>query len=332
MLARQLYSVLLVLALAAAACGPRRLATAPAAPLRACAGTGVTWHWAPDAAHVLDLWCSSVGVPIVRSDVQPSRVTRLVIVTWNVHVGGGRLREVIDLVRARTPAPADGTTGFIFLLQEAFRGGSDVPDAIPHGITPPEAIRPVRPAPDIVDVANDAGLAIAYVPSMRNGSATNVYEREDRGAAILSSLPLRDVTAIELPFGRQRRVAVMATVGPLGAGQMLRVASAHLDVLRGTRDQARRLADHVRSLPSSVPTVLGIDTNALLGGRDSAVRTLSQALPRVVSCGTGRTNVWPGRIDFFFCNLPPDAAPCVTLADRFGSDHVPLVLTVDLSR
>lgn len=282
-------------------------------------------------SHVLDLWCSSVGVPVARNDVQPSRVTRLVILSWNVHVGGGRLGEVIDLVRTRAPAPAEGTVGFVFLLHETFRGGGGVPAIIPAGMTPPEAIRPIRPVPDVVDVARNAGLSIAYVPSMRNGGATNVYEREDRGSAILSSLPLNDVTAIELPFGRQRRVAVMATVGPVGSGgQMLRVMSGHLDVLRGTHRQAQRLADYVRSLPPETPTVLGIDTNALFGGRDSAVRTLSQALPHVASCGAGRTNAWLGRIDFFFSNLSPSAvAGCDTLSQRFGSDHVPLVLTVD---
>jgi hypothetical protein len=43
---------------------------------------------------------------------------------------------------------------------------------------------------------------------MRNGGVD-----EDRGNAILATLPLRDVAAIELPLVRERRVAVAASAG-----------------------------------------------------------------------------------------------------------------------
>ena len=71
----------------------------------------------------------------------------------------------------------------------------------------PKAIRPRRPTTDVRDIAEQFGLSVAYVPSMRNGPATALSEREDRGNAILSTEPLLDVRAIELPFGKQRRVA-----------------------------------------------------------------------------------------------------------------------------
>ncbi|MEN3339278.1 MAG: hypothetical protein V7647_2954, partial [Acidobacteriota bacterium] len=61
----------------------------------------------------------------------------------------------------------------------------------------------------IEPVAAALGLSLYYVPSMRNGGAA---PHEDRGNAILSSLPLTDLAAYELPFERQRRVALGATI------------------------------------------------------------------------------------------------------------------------
>ena len=64
---------------------------------------------------------------------------------------------------------------------------------------------------------------------MRNGSATTLEEREDRGNAVLSTEPLSDVLAIELPFGKQRRVAVAAIVNPRSTLAPMRVVAAHFD-------------------------------------------------------------------------------------------------------
>ncbi len=61
----------------------------------------------------------------------------------------------------------------------------------------------------IEPIATALGLSLFYVPSMRNGGANS---REDRGNAILSNLPLTDLAAYELPFERQRRVALAATI------------------------------------------------------------------------------------------------------------------------
>ena len=67
---------------------------------------------------------------------------------------------------------------------------------------------------DVDDIAERFGLSVAYVPSMRNGPARDLVAREDRGNAILSTEPLVDVRAIELPFGKQRRVAITALIQP----------------------------------------------------------------------------------------------------------------------
>jgi endonuclease/exonuclease/phosphatase family metal-dependent hydrolase len=174
-------------------------------------------------------------------------------------------------------------------------------------------------------------MSLVYVPSMRNGADGSRYEREDRGTAILSTEPLGDLTAFELPFAKQRRVAVAATVSVRDSATKVRVVAVHLDTPgRGTLGQARELAAFIGGAAGDMPLVLGIDTNALLGRGDAVVGALEAALPLAPSCARGRTGPWPfGRLDFVFTNLPPATITCETLTDRYGSDHVPMLLTVD---
>src|SRR6187549_1918567 len=119
------------------------------------------------------------------------------------------------------------------LVQEAMRGGGAVPPTFPAAVSPPGRIAPRRARlADVVDVARQMGLWVAYVPSMRNGrGSSGAGGNEDRGSAILSTLPLSDAVAIELPWVHQRRVAVMATVSAQwrGAAWRARVMSVHLD-------------------------------------------------------------------------------------------------------
>jgi endonuclease/exonuclease/phosphatase family metal-dependent hydrolase len=118
----------------------------------------------------------------------------------------------------------------VLLLQEAFRRSADVPVSPPSPAIPPRIREPTRPGdrPDVVDVARRCGLAFLYVPATRNGAEPYDGLREDKGNAILSTLPLTDFIAIELPMVAQRRVAVAATIqGP--TGRPLRVVSMHLN-------------------------------------------------------------------------------------------------------
>ena len=73
------------------------------------------------------------------------------------------------------------------------------------------AIRPRDPeSMDIDDHAASLGLSILYVPSMRNGPDL----REDRGNAIISTEPLLDPFALELPLARQPRRARRGRADP----------------------------------------------------------------------------------------------------------------------
>ena len=155
-------------------------------------------------------WRMSVGPPVVVShEAQPGQPSdRLVVVNWNMHVGGGDIGGLLAEVRRR-----HGGAPVVFLLQEAYREGPEVPVSLEPPASFASMIRSMRPdgsREEIEAVATRLGLHAYYVPSMRNGAPA--ASAEDRGNAILSTLPLTDFTAIELPFERQRRVAVAATV------------------------------------------------------------------------------------------------------------------------
>jgi endonuclease/exonuclease/phosphatase family metal-dependent hydrolase len=322
--------VLLVLA-----CVPAAVRAEPMPCLQPVAG--VTWVRWERAQPMLDRWCESVGPPVFASlPVTTDEISRLLILSWNVHVGGGHIEKLVTRIRQDSSQAA---TGLVVLLQETFRGGVDVPESYPDDLRVPAAIRPRRPTPDIVALADALDMSVAYVPSMRNGRATALGRREDRGNAVLSTEPLSDIRAIELPFGKQRRVSIVATVTPRGARQApIRVVVAHLDTNSDRVIQAEALGERIASL-SDMPLIVGGDLNSRRGFRDEAVAAVSR-LVELESCGTGRTSRWPlrldvpfffliGRVDFMFSTLGSQVTrTCQTLDDAYDSDHLPLLLDV----
>jgi endonuclease/exonuclease/phosphatase family metal-dependent hydrolase len=320
----------------AISCAPWRppLQSAPTAPALTCVGSPETLQWADisDKTHRgdLDSWCSSVGAPLVWSSpsLQAGEARRLLILSWNVHVGGGHVKEAVEELLDRFDE-GHNDTGIVLLLQEAFRAGDVVPESFPRIFKTPGRIAPKRLSSEIGRLAEELGMSVAYVPSMRNGNPLAGEDREDRGSAILSTEPLSDIIAIELPMLKQRRVVVMATVTPRGSHvPPLRVMTTHLDTLGPRGTQAKALANYISELPAEPPLVMGGDLNSLWGVRDTTVTTMSTVMS-MEPCGTGRTHVF-GRFDYIFSTLgPTPARTCETLQNKFSSDHRPVLLTLE---
>ena len=185
-------------------------------------------------------------------------------------------------------------------------------------------------SPDIAQLAQAAGMSAVYVPSMRNGGGP--VEPQDRGNAILTTEAFSAPTAIELPFGRQRRVAVGATI------HEIRFVSVHLDTGRDRVAQADALAGVVSTTAGA--SVVAGDLNSIEGRQDGTYKALEARLAPA-PCGDRRTHAWPwrlelffggwvGRLDHIFTNLPSDrwSHSCLTVPHFFGSDHRPLVLVL----
>jgi endonuclease/exonuclease/phosphatase family metal-dependent hydrolase len=204
----------------------------------------VSWYTPADGGEApeLDRWCSGAG-PVVIDSI-PERGfgsvpagDSLAVVVWNTAAGSGDLLGLIADVLGYDcdgeAAPA-GSPHFVLFLQEAYRRSAAVPPTPEDAIVPPTVAERERSTPrlDVVQVARRCGLALAYVPSTRNGPEEHEGEREDKGNAILSTLPLSDFIAIEVPLVAQRRVSVGATLHE-PAGDSLRIVSVHINTIPG---------------------------------------------------------------------------------------------------
>lgn len=330
------FFLLLVLAASQGCVGSHALVARDTAEL-APASPRISWLTPASSADRSPLarWRSSVGPPVVvgskRSDTHPH--DGLTIVSWNTAVGAA---DILGFVRS-LPNPG---TPLILLLQEVFRDGPDVPAHPERGFAFARALGgpPANSSDrDIEDVARALNLTAYYVPSMRNGGLTS---KQDRGNAILSSIPLDGLSAIELPFERQRRVAIAATVAGrsrTGTPWTLRVASVHLDNLGGARrawiaseyGRARQARSLTEALNGTDPTILAGDFNTWFGFSDLAYLETARAFPdtRV----TDRRATFRGllRLDHMFVRLAQGWHMEIQRASStFGSDHYPLVGTL----
>lgn len=261
----------------------------------------VTWVRGPAADRDrLDGWCAGVGpsvvAPIGSAAGQRALTTKApVVVSWNTNVGGGDLQGFIADLRAGRLTDGDSVEHFVLLLQEVYRRSHSVPRGA--------ATRPRRIAShpergrrmDVVEVARDHDLHLFYVPSMANGWVAADSAAEDRGNAILSTLPLDGYTAIELPFEGQRRVAASAIVRSTATdGRVLdlRVVSVHLDNRstfarfgqsfgRGRARQAEALTQGLqRDAGAYLPTVVAGDLNTWAPARwEGALAVLRAHFP-----------------------------------------------------
>jgi endonuclease/exonuclease/phosphatase family metal-dependent hydrolase len=177
---------------------------------------------------------------------------------------------------------------------------------------------------------------------MRNGNHIGEHA-EDRGNAILSSLPLEDVQAVELPFVVQRRVALIATVTDATKQPLLRVAVTHFDtrapLLRGwifggpaaRNTQAKGFVSALEKFSTdALPLIIGGDLNTYLGSK-GVIDTLSQVAPRT-ECGKQPTHTSGFLLDHIFAEVPSTwPAQCVRATSTFGSDHYPLLFSLKVA-
>jgi endonuclease/exonuclease/phosphatase (EEP) superfamily protein YafD len=228
----------------------------------------------------------------------------------------------------------------VLLVQELYRRGDAVPAFDLHDRSA-FAIKPRDPqSSDIDDYAASLGLSILYVPSMRNGPEL----REDRGNAIISTEPLLDPLALELPLARQRRVALAAAIrvqtstGP----RLLQVVDAHLEPLSSPRTlwvfknpRGKQVEAILDLLSTSRFTddavggiVLGGDFNTVRSGAGEAAYRLARAWSQGMASEDRRDTHMMGRLDYLFFRVRDGwSASTRRLDERFGSDHYPVIGT-----
>jgi endonuclease/exonuclease/phosphatase family metal-dependent hydrolase len=181
---------------------------------------------------------------------------------------------------------------------------------------------------------------------MRNGALAS--DPEDRGNAILSTLPLSDPAAIELPMEHQRRVVTIAIVSgetTTGHPWRLRLVNVHLDtalaLFHGGPSSARErqaralIATLERLSPFDGPTLLAGDFNTMLGEGEPAVQLLRAAFPDAP--GTDAHPTWHGpiglseKLDYVFATGVTGGIDVQRLPSRYGSDHYPLLSVIRFS-
>ena len=183
------------------------------------------------------------------------------------------------------------------------------------------------------------GLQLSHATTFRRGNGPG--GRDGRNA-ILSTLPLEQFQAIELPFSVQRRVAVSAVVHDVTRGHRFRVLSVHLDtrapmsagfIFRASvarNRQAKWIAESLTSQsPADLPLIVGGDLNTYWGFFETSDNTLAKIAPRL-DCGKESTHKTGFRLDHMFARFPASisGATCRRADTRFDSDHYPLVLTL----
>jgi endonuclease/exonuclease/phosphatase family metal-dependent hydrolase len=317
---------------------------ASADPATGCGARAVV-HWirGPQVdSEELDEWCRGVGLPLYRpapaATHDPPDIDDLVVVTWNAHLAEGQLEALISDLRTGALTDGQPVAHFVLLVQELFRR-DDVP-AYAENARSARAIRARDDdAPDARSYSSRLGLSMLYVPSMRNGAQLT----EDRGNAILSTEPLSQPLAFELPFERQRRVAVGAAIDVVHGGRRstLRFVNVHLEPLSAPQSlwvfrnpRGRQVSALLHLLRASrfeddvawAGTVLGGDFNTVKNGADERAYRDAYAWSSGFVHEDRRATHLLGRLDYLFFRLPAGlVAETRRAPERFGSDHHPLI-------
>lgn len=314
------------------------------------ASNSIEWRIAePTDAAELARWCRAVGGPVLTasatSTAEAPSLDELVTISWNAHLAEGELPALIEKLKSGGLTGGKPVTRFVLLVQELYRRGEDVPafDAKDRSAF---AIKPRNPeSPDVDDYAASLGVSMVYVPSMRNGAEL----REDRGNAIISTEPLFDPIAIELPLARQRRVAIAAALNVRTANgvERLEVVNAHLEPLSSPRTlwvfhnprgrQVRAILDLLETdrytSDSVAGVVVGGDFNMVKRGDREEAYKHARAWSTSLQREDRRDTHMMGRLDYvFFRSNNGWVADTLRLDDRFGSDHHPVLATFSRTR
>jgi endonuclease/exonuclease/phosphatase family metal-dependent hydrolase len=308
----------------------------------------IEWVLATDSSElpIMMRWCSTIGPVVVEEGLfsgDAGDADSVAVITWNTHVGGGDIRRFVDDLRAGvvTGAPVQH---FVLLLQEVYRASDLLPDSL-KGVAVPARIAISPPSGkrvDIVQSARDAQLNLFYVPSMRNGAPP--LPEEDRGNAVLSSMRLHGLRAVELPFEIQRRTAQIVQIrGSTNDGDLWQIAllNVHLDtrsrLLRGYASiglgRRRQIQGALRALPDDSAAVIAGDFNTWAPDFAERVlpylRALFDDTPVVATGSTFTAGRFSRRLDHMFFRLPDGwTATYRRLDSRYGSDHYPLLAWV----
>lgn len=324
-------------------------------PAPGAAVPAIAWTQPARDRASLDAWCRATGRPVVlvrasaaRADAAapvPSRAAaddELAVLSWNLHVGSADLPAVVERLRAGDFTGGRPVSRFVLLLQEAYRDDDTVPVDARPGMAYATALGHDAGSghrrTDVVALARSLGLSLFYVPSMRNGAPGET--REDRGNAILSTEPLSRFEAIELPFAKQRRVAIAATVtsrDASGTPFTLRVASVHLESTNTARRlwvlvsgaRVRQARELLQALRPHERLVVGGDFNTWFGFSDETYHAMTAVLTDASAGDRRRTFAGLFRLDHLFAKVPSGwSVQARRLDDRWGSDHFPLLARV----
>jgi endonuclease/exonuclease/phosphatase family metal-dependent hydrolase len=290
-----------------------------------------------DTSRLMPSWRAKVGPPLVDRTgrlCDDAPVDSLLVVSWNIHLGHAQLKRFITDLRAGRVVPDVPVRQFVILVQEAHREDASIPQSTGKSGCAP---RMGGDAADIATLADSLGLSLFYVPSMRNGCDDGA--RQDRGNAILSTFPLTNLKAVELPLVRQRRVAALADVsGKTTSGETwtISLASVHLENrgsgtparwVQGRAGQARAL---VAALPEADLAVVGGDFNTLKGPAEPAVKIVGAHFKNSAPHQSENTFtsyvVMRSHLDYLFFRCAGDHRSTYWRArERYGSDHYPIM-------
>ena len=309
----------------ATAPGCRTTVGAPSLATSLAATDTVRWKVAGDSAEArrLDAWCREVGPAVVVQPPAPPHPLpdSLAVFSWNLHVGAADLPAFVRDIRRGALTGGVSLEHFVILTQEAHRGRRR----------------------DVIAAARAEGLGVFYAPSMRSGRVGP--DADDRGNAILSTLPLSDLEAVELPLERQRRVAILATVRLGADGAPVRLVNVHLENLSGSllpddrstgTGRRYQMGELLRVVQLPGATLLAGDFNTWSFGPDEAViadlveiHGFTPALPEGEPTLVSLFGLFRRRLDHVLFRLPEGWRGTATrIPARYGSDHHPLMAWV----